>query len=127
MLFELKNQRNLTQQDVADHLHCTREYISHLENNKRSLADVHVMPLSKLLNFNFSLYIKNSHRFKCISHYILITELMDLVTNADYNKIEIILLNNPLIEEFNYSSTYMVRVYLQSMIDINKYSDFKSA
>lgn len=127
MLIQLRKQNNLTQQEIADHLHCTREYISHLENNKRGLADIHIMPLSTLLKFNFNLYIKNAHRFHCISHYLLVKELMDLVTDAEFDKIEDVLQNNPLVEEFNYPSTYMLKVYLQAMVDINNRNDYKSA
>lgn len=127
MLVQLRKDKKMTQQDIADHLYCTREYVSLMENNKRGLASIHIIPLSQLLEFNFNIYLRNNHRFKCISHYMLAYELMDLVTNAKYKEIESILENNPLMYEFNYHSTVTLKTYLQSMVSNTLYNDYKAS
>lgn len=86
-----------------------------------------MLPLSKILKFNFIQYVNNSHKFKNIEHYTLSYKLVDAINDFDYTKIESILKNEIIINEFNYGSPKIIKDYSMSLVQCYIYNNYSES
>ncbi len=111
LIYEIRTQRNMTQEELANALFCNRTYISHLENNKRNLKKEFIHPLSKALKFNFTQFLHTSHKFKKLDHYLETNKILTLVDEMKYHEVKEILSNKIIKKEFDYGYPLFVKKY----------------
>lgn len=127
LMYIQRKKLKLSQQDVANVLFCVRSNISHYENGSRSIPHEYLLPLSKVLKFNFIQYVENSHKYKTTEHYQLAYEMIDYTVNFSYEKLEELLSNEVIINEFNYGSAFILREYSRAQVATYIYNDYESA
>lgn len=112
---DLRKRQKLSQENLAFKLNCSREFISQLENDRRSIPDHFIIPLSIALDYDFSTLIANLHKFNTIEHFMFAHKIIDAIEEKNISKI-CNLLNEPIVEvEFTYGYPLTLKLYCQAM------------
>lgn len=124
---ELRKNKGLTQQELADMIFCSKELVGKIETGKRAVNTSFLIELSTILEFNFVQYSKNLHKYKNNDHYNLVHTMIDLFSNHNYKELEKILMSNPLTKELNYGSVYIIAEYCKALVLVNLHRDYLNA
>lgn len=124
---DLRKKRNLTQQELADEVNCTRQYIGYVENNERTLKHEYYTPISNILGFNLHSYSKNLHKYNRLKHYSLSYSLIDLVNSADYYGLDKLLSNEIIEEEFDYGTPFLLKNYCTALVLQKNHNNYEEA
>ncbi len=127
LIAKLRKDNNITQDALADSISCSRSYISYLERNQRALQPEYCTPLSKVLNFNLKQYLHSYHKYKSIDHYILVTNIIELLNDGNFQKAKSILKNNKTVSELSYGSAYIIKVYCSALVSVVVDKDYISS
>ncbi len=127
LICKLREINNITQEELAQSINCSRSYISYLERNQRNLQPEYCTPLSRALNFNFKVYLRNYHKYNSINHYILTNKIIDLLNESNYDKAQFVLENDNNINELSYGAAYIIKVYSTTLIKVVNNQDYISA
>lgn len=127
MIRKLRIEKGLSQRELSEEVFCSRQYIGFFERNLRPLPDELVLPLSSALNFNFEQFIKNRDSYKTVEHYLLSHDLRTCINKLDPAKIQKILKNKIVQNEFTYGSPYILKMYCAALVKKNVDNDLNGA
>lgn len=113
LIKNLRLKKSLTQFQISKLLNIPSSTYSMIETGRRSVSNDILIPLSNILDFDFVTFSKNIHKYKTLEHYLLATELLQLIYLDDADKFTYILRNSPLINEFDYGEPQIIRTYCE--------------
>lgn len=124
---KLRTEKNLSQKELANLMFIDRASIAMFETGKRIPSDDLCSQLSILLDFDFFTCRKNIIHFKTYEHYLLANELETFIESNEILKIEEILKNNQLIQEFTYGRAKQLRTYCETAVLIIIHQNMEEA
>ncbi len=121
----LRKSSNLTQQELAEKVGCTREFISQIERNLCNLPQYSMLSFSKHLNYDIEKIIKEIYKYNNFEHYLLSCKLVEYVEAMDIINIGILLTNKTIVNEFNYGYPYILKMYCTAIFERNINKDLQ--
>ncbi len=124
---EKRIEHGYTQQELADLSGYTRALISKVEQSKRNPSEDLLLELSYILSFDFVSVYKNLGKYKSFAHFTLYNELLKSVEVRDIIKINELVNNKVIKDEFTYGETYIFREYCKTLVYLDIDNDVKRA
>lgn len=116
----LRKSNNLSQEQLASLVYCTREFISQIERDKRKLPQHLIVFFSNALNHDIDNLIGNLDKYKNFNHYLICYRLIDCMLVYDMEKIKFIIeQNKTVINELNYGDPRILKLYCSALIESN--------
>ncbi len=116
LMKKLRKQNKLSQATVGNITGYTRQSISMIESDKRTMSVDGLISISKLLKFDFLKLSEELATYKKMEHYMLANELIKLVENNNIKELAKISNENKLIKELNYDEVAMLRDYCEIVV-----------
>ncbi len=124
---EMRRKKGLTQNDLANTISCSRDFISKVETCKCRLPDYYLLPLSITLEFDFVELSKNLKKFETLEHYILAYKLVGAIEDSNIPLIQKELSNEVVQREFTYGYPKIIKAYCTGIILSNIHQDFEKS
>lgn len=119
LIKNLRIERGFSQEDIANFLHCSREQVSKIELDKRTLTNESLYILSNTLKFDFVTLSKNSEKYNSIDHYILCNRLIDTIIDRNIIEMQQLLESPEVLTEFDYGNPRILKLYCSSLVETN--------
>ncbi len=123
----LRKSRGMTQNEVADSIGYTQDYIKKIESGKSIPSYEALLKLSRFYNCNLTKYSYVLRDFKSTYSYNLFLELRSHISNKDIENIEIccrMLKNNP---DFTTDEPFQLLLYAEALLKSVKEKDYLKA
>ncbi len=113
----IRKEKNIKQETLALELNCSRQFISQMEIGKKNVPDYFLIPLSKILNYDFVSLRNNIDTYQTITHYKVAKKLISAIEHEDYSNISMILQYDVVQNEFDYGYAKILKLYCLALIE----------
>ncbi len=124
LLKSLRTKNDFSQENLAKLTNHSRSAISMFESGERLPTNEFLVSVSKVLKFDFINLIENIDKYKTLEHYLLINEILHLVSLREDEKINQILTENPLIKELDYGEPLLIKQYCEVLMLMDYHKDY---
>lgn len=122
----LRNEKGLTQYQLAERIKCSREYISLLEQGARPITTTFAIPLSKELNFNFIDYSRNAHLYHNFEVYMIEQSFKTILINENLEELETFFSDKLVQKYVNDTTIKSYIIYCHALIYLHIKRDYMS-
>ncbi len=124
LLKSIRIKNDFSQENLAKLTNHSRSAISMFESGERLPTNEFLVSLSKIFKFDFISLIENIDKYKNLDHYLLVNEILQLVSIRDDEKINKIINEHPLIQEFDYGEPLLLRQYCEVLMLMDYHKDY---
>lgn len=119
LIKQLRIDKGLSQQQVANLCNRSRESISKFEKGTRNPTDDFLIELSIILEFDFVTYINELNNFKKVEHFIITCEFITSIHTDDNDRIRELIQSDIVQKEFTYGEPLALKQYCTTYLLIN--------
>ncbi len=127
LIAKLRQEKGLTQDELAEIIFCSRTTISYIESDERRVSSQQIIPLSKALGHDFTQYFKHFHEYNVVEHYHLAYQLLNLLDLYKYDHVNALLQCETIENEFNYGIPYILKEYSKAIVETYNNKNFSKA
>ncbi len=125
LLKSLRLKHDFSQENLAKLTNHSRSAISMFESGERLPTNEFLLRVSKIFKLDFINLVENIDKYKNLEHYLLVNEILQLVNIREDEKINQILKENPLVQEFDYGEPLLIKQYCEVLMCMDYHKDYQ--
>ncbi len=116
LLCELRIKNKLTQKELGDYMHYSRQHISRIEANEVPVTHQASRQFSTILNFDFVKLSRHIYDFECYRDYEAYCVITRAIEKEDLPELENLVVNYDIDNTFNYGILVELKYYVYAFI-----------